>query len=429
MLVIKSGKPMSRIEGLSPTIQRYLKLMPTSDKKKQAEHIDALESYIKNHKGQLSRVKRKHKNKVYQSPDGVESMNRRMILAINEFSKEISEKIFEYETSNLRTLINTANEMLTVISKNSKINVDFTGFYDDTSESCARNSEYKALKKKRRSLGMKRIRLLTKVNTPDIHDNIRSELLLANRRYNDDLQYSPPSEFDSILAYYIIHSPANAMVEGTASVIAEGATDIALYAIGEFSHYIYEHLNITNATSQVIIYTSLVRFLFDEAYSFKSELREFETENRLFLKKCETFSKIPVKDLKLEESIIKKYTTGLPITSLFKSKQVSLLKQMETMTNPIDLMVHVHVILTSLAKYFGTEGGFLSFDDTLTLLLGLTSMNPPANAFSIAKFVEKWNDVQLSSIVGIAKNYFVAGVDHLLKLEGLESSNETEFFV
>ena len=118
--------------------------------------------------------------------------------------------------------------------------------------------------------------------------------------------------------------------------------------------------------------------------------------------------------MKLSKDIVKGYTPGLTVQSLFKSKQVDMLKQMELMTNPIDLMKHVHSILQSLAAYFG-NGKPMSFDDTFTLLLALMSLSPPANAVSIAKFVSKWDDLQLSSVVGMSKNYFIAAVEQLMQ--------------
>jgi hypothetical protein len=92
-----------------------------------------------------------------------------------------------------------------------------------------------------------------------------------------------------------------------------------------------------------------------------------------------------------------------------------MLKPMEFMTNPIDLMNYVHHVLGELAQLFGvgvTEM-FLSFDDTLTLFLALMSLSPPANAIGIAEFVTLWEPVQVSSLLSLTKNYFVCAVEHI----------------
>jgi hypothetical protein len=88
----------------------------------------------------------------------------------------------------------------------------------------------------------------------------------------------------------------------------------------------------------------------------------------------------------LRQSIAKTFTLGLQVPSLFKSKQVDLLKQMEYITHPVDLMTNAHSILFLLAQYFGIEEGFLTFDDTLIMLFGLTSIGLTANSVSIVKF-------------------------------------------
>jgi hypothetical protein len=93
-----------------------------------------------------------------------------------------------------------------------------------------------------------------------------------------------------------------------------------------------------------------------------------------------------------------------------------MLKPMEALTNPIDLMHYVHKILGTLATGFAAGEQFLSFDDTLTLLLALLSLSPPVNAIAISAFVMKWETVQLSSVLSVGKNYFIAAVEHIRML-------------
>ena len=156
-----------------------------------------------------------------------------------------------------------------------------------------------------------------------------------------------------------------------------------------------------------IIFISTIQLLFDEANLIKSELHEYAEENHVFLEKCDIFSRRPAKSLKLSSDIESYYVPGLPITSLFKHKQQTLLKELVYMTNPIDLMVRVHEVINSLAQYFGSEVGFLSFDDTLTQFLGLMSHSPPSNAVSISHFVKKWAKLQLSDVISNSLNFFI----------------------
>jgi hypothetical protein len=138
-------------------------------------------------------------------------------------------------------------------------------------------------------------------------------------------------------------------------------------------------------------------------------------ESAKFLVYCDLFAHQTVRDLMLSESITKHFTPGLPIASLFKLKEVNMLKPMEFTTNPIDLMNYVHQALGALGRLFGTGNTdmFLSFDDTLTLFLALMALSPPANAIGIAEYVTMWEPVQISSLFSLTKNYFVCAVEQI----------------
>jgi hypothetical protein len=215
---------------------------------------------------------------------------------------------------------------------------------------------------------------------------------------------------------YIRYNPElSILVKPAATVVAEGTPMALLSTLSEFNLAIMGCLKINSGPARAVVYTSLVRFLFSVGYTLNpAQLNGRDEENLAFLNACEKFSEQTVRDLALTKVITQDYTPGLKVASLFKSKQVEMLKPMESMCNPIDLMYYVHKILGTLATYFASQEQFLSFDDTLTLLLALMSLCPPTNAVAIASFVTKWDCVQLSSLVSIAKNYFVAAVEQIL---------------
>jgi hypothetical protein len=117
--------------------------------------------------------------------------------------------------------------------------------------------------------------------------------------------------------------------------------------------------------------------------------------------------------LRLSPAVVRGFTPGLPLASMFTARQVALLAPMELMTNPIDLMNHVMTVLGELAASFAAGERCLSFDDTLILMMAVMSLNPPANAVAIAAYLRKWERVQLCAIVAHATNYFVAAVQQL----------------
>jgi hypothetical protein len=163
----------------------------------------------------------------------------------------------------------------------------------------------------------------------------------------------------------------------------------------------------------------LVRFLFGIAYTIDPRpLIGNPLEKLGFFDACQRFSHQSVRELQLSEAITKNYTPGLQIASMFSSKHTDLLKPMELMTNPIDLLNHVHETLGLLAAHFGSAGDFVSFDDMMTLLLALMSVNPPENAIAIAGFLTKWERVQLSCVIAFAKNAYCGAVDQIRAFAG-----------
>jgi len=410
--------------GLPKQVKPFYSFGPIEDPIRHQEQVVALEGFIRSHKLGIAKLKRKLERREYPNPDQYVRSSFMLMSVMRHFQKEIDEVVYDYEISSLEAVIDVAAKMLALVSCNPKAIVDIPAFCQFLLDAASKRSEYKTLKYKRRSLQQKSKHIMAKRMHPDYLNQIRIEYLAANQRYDSELQYSPPSVLDFLIAEYLYTSPLKDLIKPTSDIIAEGAIDPAVFTISEFSLRVYKHLNITGTNSKSIVYTSVIRMLFDEAYATKTELRRFNQANSLFLFRAEEFSCQTVRDLKLSDSIVKNFTVGLPVASLFKTKQLDMLKQMETMTNPIDLMKHVHTILIALAQSFGTEGMALSFDDTLTLLLALISISPPANAVSICKFVEKWDDIQLSTVVGIAKNYLIAAVETLLKPEEMKDDTK-----
>lgn len=245
-------------------------------------------------------------------------------------------------------------------------------------------------------------------------NQIKSGLLAASGQFDHDYNYSPPSEIDEIIAEYFYESNMNQTIYPAAKMIASGDTNSAVMTITSIVQEFCKTMNITNETSYTIVYTSIVRLLFDQSYVIESELNKYRKEDEIFLKKAEEFSQRSIREMRLSKDIQRYYTPGLKLGSLFTQKQFEMLKQLEFITNPIDLAKHIHSMTLTLANFFGSETGVLSFDDTLTLILSLTAKAPPANTVSITKFLEKWSKISLDKIVDQSKDFFIAAVQQLL---------------
>jgi hypothetical protein len=255
---------------------------------------------------------------------------------------------------------------------------------------------------------------------PDLPRLLQGELVVAMSRFDQAVNYAPPSFFDELLEDFMHGDPRlGKMVCPVAIMITRGDPAGLVPTMGELNLIILSKLGIKAGGSRSVVFICLVRFLFGIAYTIDPRpLIGDPAEKLAFSEACRRFSHQSVRDLQLSDGIIKNYTPGLQIASMFSSKHTDLLKPMELMTNPIDLLNHVHETLGILAAHFGSAGDFVSFDDMMTLLLALMSVNPPENAIAIAAFLTKWERVQLSRVITFAKNAYVGAVDQIRGFAG-----------
>jgi hypothetical protein len=250
----------------------------------------------------------------------------------------------------------------------------------------------------------------------DAHSDPTPQLVTAASTYDRTTGFAPESLFDILLHNFLYADQMLSLMIGpSALVIAEPSPKAGLLVIGELNMTLVLKFGINSESARAVIFIALVRYLFGIAYTLSPALRlGAPAAKAAFPVACARFSQQTVRDLALCEAIARKYTPGLRISSMFSSRHVGLLRPMEFMTNPIDLLHHIEVVLQTLAAYFASAEEFVSFDDTITLFMALLSVNPPENAVGIAAFLETWERAVLSRTVMFAKNAFVASVKQIL---------------
>jgi hypothetical protein len=245
---------------------------------------------------------------------------------------------------------------------------------------------------------------------------LRQDVLDACAHFQAETCYSPESAFDRALAEYILRNQGLAAWVGpVVRLIAATDMEELEQKISDFSLSLMDSLKVTAGPARAVIFTALVRFVFGIAYTVNpAPLQGNYDDNCEFLAACDRFSWRPLRDLIPADWIARNYTAGLPLRALFKSKQVNMLKMMEFMTNPIDLMQYVLTIMGNLAQHFGGGGQdqVLASDDMLALLFALLSISPPGNAIAIADFLVRWQPLQLSNL-SLPADYFVIAVQEI----------------
>jgi hypothetical protein len=399
---------------------KYIHQQSSVTPEERQKNLSDCEKFIAEQEAKIKKMEARRLLPVhFDSEERVEAEHIWEVKTIKTWVSKVTDKTFAFQLAALYRLLAVTHMLRDYLIATPNTLGDFAALRAVARGSVVNTPEYKKLRIKLRMLQAKIRHIITFHLVRDILQSLQTELVNACRNFDNSISHSPPSPFDSVLEEYIRQtSGLSVLVEPAAMVIAEGTAMSLLATLSEFNLQLMQLLNITTKVPSSVVYASLVRFLFNVGYAMRPQsLMGTDKENIEFLRACSVYASQTVQDLRLPSFITKKYTIGLPVHSLFKQKQVQMLKEMELMTNPIDLMHHVHKTLGNLASIFGSHQDFLSFDDTLTLLLALMSLSPPGNAVAIAGFVVMWEPVQLSSVVQLAKNYFVAAVKQIQGFE------------
>ncbi|KAI5525154.1 vacuolar sorting protein 9 (VPS9) domain family [Trichomonas vaginalis G3] len=386
-----------------------------SDPKRQEAQIEEIEKLINQVRSRLDNSKQPVK---YPDPNHFYYSRHFQLTVLVHFAKKIDTALASAEDENLSQLLVLLNEIAFALSSSDKLVINVESLSEHLFSIVDNEENYKKAKWYHDALNHK-IDLVTSSWKSNNYNRVLSvEILAAINRYQKSVKYSPPSYFDLAFNEYIHNHPKITKMLGPASqCLADPNMDFdsAFYMIDHFLQDIYKALNVDmKGPLKHIIFTSLIRLLFTESSVYGNGLNKHQEIDGKFLIRCHRFANQTVRDLNLSDEVLCGFTQGLHIRALFKTNKVGELKSLETILNPIDLMYQIYSVLQEIQKAFA-PGKTISFDDMFTLLLACISLNPPSNAYSIAKFIAHWDKINYSNIISLSKNYYIAAIDQLMK--------------
>jgi hypothetical protein len=412
-------------DDVSNLLQNYIRRPRELTEQAHAMNISKIARFLRNQQTTLQEI---HARQPPSCPTfsnlDLNCRHSAMCRQIREWLDALTTQITDFEVSRREILINSVTVLLDYVQQNPPTVGCLARLSEDWQTASRENALYNAWCAQRHILKIRLDHIIRKASKVPDSLLLRSSLVDASARLDPDRLYTPPSDFESQLEEYVKRDQIlmSALIAG-AMIITDVAPKSLMYTIGELNKAVLSSLGITGGPLVTTVYLALVRILFQISYTQNSApLSGHFQANAHFLTGCELFAKQTVRQLDLCEAIATKFTPGLPIPTLFKSKQIGLLKPMEWMTNPIDLVSRIDQILVQLASFFSVEEGFLSFDDTLGLLLALLSIGPPSNAVAIARFLRTWECVLLSQHSSHASSVFIAAVEHILAFARDQSS-------
>jgi hypothetical protein len=396
-------------------IESYVRHDPKMTDAEHRDHLKAISLFQASQNSFLSSLRAKPPESLRIEEFHLAPEKLRILQCLASWILEASMEIFEFQIHTVEVLKHYSDILYDYVSQNPGTLARLIPLNRNWKASCKTHPTFTTALNRRHCLSRMFQENLASNRERDLLRELRFGLVQAASEYDSELRYAPVHDFDSLLEDYLMQDPViKPTIEAAAWVIVEGTPQNLLSTLGELNIITLNQLRITAGPPRTVVYTVLVRYLFGIAYALSpGELMGSQEESFEFLRACEAFSMQTVRDLNLSDVIVRRYTPGLQISSLFKSKQIALLMPMEVMTNPIDLMHHVMVVLGALASTFGADEGCLSFDDTLLLLMAVMSLHPPSNAIAIASFLRKWEGVQLCALMSGAMNYFVVAVQQL----------------
>lgn len=373
----------------------------------------------------------KHKSYKPYNPKSFKNSLYMEVCAINSFAAEAEEQIWLFITDSVKSIYKMGEYLLSVLDSNQEYAVDAETFRVEMDNRLQNNKNFKKMRFMFRALRTRLRRFLKLAPAPNYKHVMREQLNSAFFKYDQQYYYAPPTYIDMITPFYLENSPFKEMIEPTIVAFTDGQPDSAIVTVTSLADVIMEDLELSNTVSEgnrYIIWTSLLRYFFDEAYARRQDLSKFDDANTLFVEKCDLYSNQSIGDLNLPKHISQRFNPYYLAPSLFRTKHLKNLQEMEFLICPIDIIMKICYSLTDIIKFFSRDANHkLAFDDTKVLLLVLVSISAPSNAVAIARFLHKWREICINDDMIKAVNTFIASVKVIYSIEEIvDEENQDE---
>jgi hypothetical protein len=343
-----------------------------------------------------------------------QKMNLAVLLScLSETQERLSERI----CASLAEVLDFTLNLVDFLRTFDDHNVRAERFISDMQRALDGDAERTRLKFMRDCIETKVRGLIDGFPAPDYQRLTRDALARAVCRLEEGQSYVSGSSVDHFLFHFLERSELGGMVMPTVLGIVEDGVDGTLVTLTLLAEAVARELSPQPTKPMVsVCYCSLVRLLFDEAYVKTSDLCRYVEADGEFLGKCELVAQSAVRSLRFTPGFRAKYGPRMVVAGLFRDKQIASLSKLLHLTNPIDIVAALHRAYVSVVKGFGDAAGWINTEDASLLLLCLVATNPPVNAVSMARFLQKWAPLTLMPEAAPARHAFVSGVEQMYSM-------------
>ena len=406
--------------GLSPRVMRYVYLNFEAGTLDQQQSIFLLEDFIDHEKQRFEKTEYLHDRFVRIDLSKFLPEGRLAMAGIKVISQELEDEIWEYQTNALREFISIAKEIIEALQRHPHLLANIKSLNRDLNHGCSDDQKYKKLKSQRKRLKKYAEKIANEYRVPNYLLDMHSCLLSVFYKFDANLQYAPPSEIDEQIRNYLNFSEFEYMIEPTADIVVSGIVAAALQTIWELTSAVVETVQLRGEATSVIIYTSIIRYMFDIIYIKNPVLNTYKFANLVFLKACRDYCEKPISYLELPEVILSRFPNRSSISILFKTKNSSL-GLLDYLNNPIDLLFNIH---SSLQVIISMVPGYqLPVNDQVKLFSGLIATYPANNTIAVIKFLIIWYTAAPSILMQRSFDIFKRAVDLILPLDEIALDN------
>ena len=381
--------------GLLTMSNRYIYFDYEVSQVDQQKNIFLLEDFIEEEQLKLEKVEFSNLHKTNLIPkDYIENGFMILTFLVN-FLIQIEFQIFEYQKNALKEGITIAQDILKAISTNSNLFADLKSLSRDLNIGCAASTKYQSLKKQKFLLKKYLKDLAKQYKLPFVGSQELFHILnTPNINYKFNLVYCPPSNIDDQIWYYIkIHKQFFDNLNEIVLLIKSNEYEIVISLVLTLVFKLKEKIRINTEYSSSQLFCSIIRIIFDFSYDSNSLLNQFNLENSKFLIQSEEFLLKSISELNFRNEIQLKVLKRGNIKQLVNMFPKSL-KNIEFLTNPIDILYNINLIISSLSSIIGNIK--LNDEEIKKFLISIISLNPPINFISILRFMDKWGNINMS---------------------------------
>ena len=400
--------------NIDPNICKFLYYDPEASHSDQQQSEFQLEDIAEEQRGIRAECEKLHLNTKYPLISRYRTEGEVYLIGAILAFKESENAVWDFRRRAIDEYLEQLNEIQNVVNKNRFVMPNIKLITQSFNMSVNESSKYRLLKQRRHATKRYTMNVSSRYNIPNYESLIIGEITTSVFKYNSELNYFPPSLIDEHTKEFLFRTDFCKMLDAAATVFIDGTINASTSTLQELTSAVCEHIGRTGDQAFSVMYTSILRCIFDIAFQSSSILNKYDDANAEYLELCNKFIQRQIGNSGIPECVIGSMRRRASIQTLFRSKKLGSFQNLEYMVNPLDMFYHVYSTMQNLDSAVVVPGAELTSDERLIVAICVICNSPPTNAISIIKFMKKWEGLIQSPQMIRAFHVFKRASDRIL---------------